>query len=120
MAVVLANRAQFVFAGEVYTATGVSVTAPTPEVVNMTSFDAAIRNQIQVPTGDYTAPGRIEVECFGFRDPKDMVGAVGMATLTTRAGSITRRVICDSADVSAQVGELLRLRFSLTPTDYVP
>lgn len=120
MGVVLSNRSQFVFAGQTYTATSVSITAPTPEVVNMTSLTDPIRAQMLVPTGDYTSPGRIEVECFGFSDPKNMIGMIGTALLTTRAGTISRTVVCDSADVNAQVGALLRLRFSLTPTDYVP
>jgi hypothetical protein len=120
MAVVLANRSQFVFAGATYTATSVSISAPTPEVINMTSASDPLRTIKIVPTGDYTSPGSIEVECLGFSDPTALIGVIGQATLSTRAGAISRNVLCESASVQAEVGALLRLRFSLTPTDYVP
>lgn len=120
MARALANQSTFSFAGQTYFATSVSVEAPTPEIVNMTPIDAPVGTIRMVPTGDFTAPGRIEVQCLGFNDPKNLVGVVGSAVFQTPLGSVTKNAVCDAASTEGQVGSLLQLRFSLMPTDYYP
>ena len=121
MARALANTATFSFMGATYFATGVSVDAPTPEIVNMTSVtNTAASAMVMVPTGAYTDPGKISVDCLGCRDPSSLVGQVGEAVFTTTQATITRNVVCDSASTEGQVGSLLRLRFTLMPTDYNP
>ena len=116
----LAHTATFSFVGTTYFATSVSVEAPQPEIVDMTSFSDPATSIVMVPTGAYTSPGRISVECWGFQDPKSLVGVVGQAQFITRLATITRNVVCDSASTEGQVGSLLRLRFTLMPTDYTP
>jgi hypothetical protein len=114
----LANRSQFSFNGTTYAATSVSVEAPQPEIVDMTSLGSPLGDPRMVPTGDVTAPGRISVEAFGFANPASLVGTIGLATFTTPLGSVSKRAICDSASVEGQVADLLRVRFSLTMTSY--
>lgn len=104
--------------GTTYFATNVSVEAATPEIVNMTTYNAGKAAFTMVPTGSFTSPGKISVDCYGFQDPSNLVGLVGNAIFTTSLGTITKRVVCDSASTDGQVGSLLRLRFALTPTDY--
>lgn len=116
----LAHTATFAFAGATYFATSVSVEAPQPEIVAMTSINDPNNANVMVPTGAYTSPGRIAVECFGSTDPKNLVGVVGQAQFTNKLATITRNVVCDSASTEGQVGSLLRLRFTLMPTDYSP
>lgn len=114
----LANRSTFTFNGSEYLATSVTVEAPQPEIVNMTAHDAPGKNVVMVATGAYTSPGSIEVEAFGMMDPVSLIGVNGQATFKTPSGSVTRQCVCSAASVSGQVGDLLRVRFSLTPTDY--
>lgn len=110
----------FTFNGEVFTATSVSVEAPTAEIVDMTPPTAPLGFRVLVPTGDATSTGKIDVEGFGFADPKAYVAVVGQAVFSTPAGSISRQVVCDSASVTGQVGDLFRFRISFIPTDYYP
>lgn len=120
MAVSLAQNSTFSFGGATFTVTSVTVDGPTPEIVNMTAKDDAVGIMRMVPTGAYTSPGRIAIEAFGFSDPKNLIGTVGSAVFTTPQGSITRNAVCDSANVDAQVGQVLRVRVTLMPTDYTP
>lgn len=118
MAIALAQNSTFSFKGTAYTVTSVSVEAPTPEVVNMTAIDDGVSQMVMVPTGALTAPGQISVECLGFSDPAALVGELGSAVFTTPQGTITRNAVCNSASVDARTGDVLRVRFTLTPTDY--
>lgn len=113
----LANRSQFTFAGVKFLATSVSVQGPSPEIADMSTFDSNLVKL--VPTGSYTSPGRIDVECLGFVDPLSIIGETGEVVFTTPAGAIARNVICESASSDAQVGDVLRMRMSFVPTDYV-
>lgn len=115
-----AQGSTFRFLGNVFAVTSVSVEAPTPEIVDMTPPTAPVGTRVLVPTGDASQTGRIEVEGFGFVDPLRLVTLVGMAEFQTPIGTIYRQVICDSASVTAQVGDVYRLRLSFTPTDYYP
>lgn len=119
MPIALAQKSVFSFKGTPYTVTSVSVEAPQPEVVNMTSIGDTVRCLIMVPTGDLTSPGSINVECLGFDDPSTMVGLMGQAIFSTTQRTITHTAICSSASVDARTGDVLRVRFTLTPTDYV-
>jgi hypothetical protein len=112
----LANRSQFAFNGTTYAATAVTVEAPQPEIVDMTSADAALGGRRIVATGDILSPGRVSVEALGYADPRVLVGVAGNATFTTPAGSITARAVCESAAVEGRVADLLRVRFSLVMT----
>jgi hypothetical protein len=118
MSLRLSNRSQFSFNGQTFTVTSVSVESPEPEIVNMTAIGATVRQLRLVPTGDIVSPGKIAVEAFGFVDPSEMVGTVGEARFATTLGTVVQQVICDSANVEAQVADLLRIRFSLTMTSY--
>lgn len=114
----LANRSQFEFAGQTYAATAVSVESPTPEIVNMTGIADGKDVVMMVPTGAYTAPGRISVDAFGFADPKSLAGEMGEAKFTTPLGTFSHDVVCESASVEGRVADLLRIRFSLLMTSY--
>jgi hypothetical protein len=110
----------FTFKGIVFTATSVSVEAPTPEIVDMTPPSAAVGTKVLVPTGDITSTGKIEVDGIGFDDPNIYVTEVGEARFATPLGTITRQVVCDSCSVTAQVGDFFRFRISFIPTEYYP
>jgi hypothetical protein len=114
----LSHQSTFTFMGGTYDVTSVSVQGPTPEVVDMTPHNAPASQRILVPTGAYTDTGSIDVEALGFADPKNLTGLQGEAVFTTPLGSVTRIVICESASAEGRVGDVLRLRFTLKPTDY--
>lgn len=84
----------------------------------MTPSGAPVGEKYLVPTGAYTDTGSIEVEALGFADPKNLIGLRGAAVFATPLGSVTRSVICESASADGRVGDVLRLRFTLKPTDY--
>lgn len=115
-----AQGSTFSYLGIVFNVTSVSVEAPTPEIVDMTPPSAPLGTKVLVPTGDSTSTGRIEVEAlpFSFVDPVVLVGTYGQIEFTTPDGFLTRRVICDSASVAGQVGDLVRLRMTFVPTDF--
>jgi hypothetical protein len=113
MSLALSQKSTFSFNGSTYYVTSVSVDAPQPEIVDMTSATDGASTIKLVPTGAYTSPGKVSVEAFGFGNPKSIVGTEGSATFTTQAGSLSVQAICESASVEAQVGQMLRIRFSL-------
>jgi hypothetical protein len=115
----LSHNSTFSFAGATYDVTSVSVEAPTAEIVDMTPNNAPVQQKLLVATGAYTDTGSIDVEAFGFTDPKNLIGVAGQAVFATPLGTVTRIVICESASAEGRVGELLRLRFKLKPTDFV-
>lgn len=115
-----AQGSTFSYAGIVFNAISVSVEAPTPEIVDMTPPSAPLGVKVLVPTGDATSTGRIEVEAIpaALVDPKILVGTLAPVEFATPAGSITRNVICDSANITGQVGDFFRLRMTFVPTDF--
>jgi len=117
-AATLANQSSFTFGGVTYTVTSVSVESPGVEIVNMTSSSDGPGKMMMVKTGDYTSPGRISVEGFGANDPKGLVNLTGDAVFDTPRGVISRYCILDSARTEGKVGDVLRVSFTLTPTDY--
>lgn len=112
-----AQQSTLDFAGSRFSVTSVSVQGPTPEIVDMTPQNAAVGDKRLVWSGAYTDTGSIEVEALGFTDPKNLIGVRGNAVFATPLGSVPRMVICESASVEARAGDLLRLRFTLKPTD---
>lgn len=118
MSLSLSHQSTFTFDSKTYFATSVQVEAAQPEIVNMTAHNDASNVIMMVPTGGYLSAGGIEVEAFGMTDPMQLVGKKGEAVFATPLGNVSRTCICAGASVSGQVGDLLRVRFSLTPTDY--
>lgn len=115
----LAHQSTLTFNGTTYTVTSVSVEAPTPEIANLTGFNTPVGKFGLAKTGDYTAPGRISIEGFGFDDPKAFVdNDPADAVFATPKGTITRRCFVQSASVTGRVGDVLRISVTLTPTDY--
>jgi hypothetical protein len=114
----LSHNSTFSFAGTTFDVTSVSVEGPTAEIVDMTPGGAPVSHRVLVATGGYTDTGSIDVEAFGFADPKTFIGVAGAAVFATPLGTVTRNVICESASAEGRVGELLRLRFKLKPTDF--
>lgn len=115
----LANESTFTFKGSAYTVTSVTVEAPTPEIANLTGFNTPVGKFDLAKTGDYTSPGSISIEGFGFQDPKVYVdNDPADAVFSTPKGNITRRCFVQSASVTGRVGDVLRISMTLTPTDY--
>jgi hypothetical protein len=114
----LSQGAAFSFRGTKYTVTSVTVESPQPEIVDMTSASDIASKKAMVWTGAYSSPGRIVIDGLGFSDPKSLAGLIGDASFSTPGGSVSAHCVCDSASVEAKVGELLRVRMSLTITDY--
>ena len=98
--------------------TGISVEMPTAEVTNMTAATDGLGFTFMVPTGEQTG-GTITVDFLTFNaDPWTFVKKVGQLTFTSGGYTVTRRVICESASVSAQSGELVRGSLKFLMTDY--
>lgn len=113
-----AQGSTFSYGGIVFNATSVSVESPTPEIVDMTTPSAPLGVKVLVPTGDATSTGKIEVEAIptALVDPALLAGTFGQIEFSSPSGSITRNVICESASVTGQVGDLFRLRMTFVPT----
>lgn len=95
---------------------GISVEAPTAEVVDMTTAIAPKGTRTLVPTGDWKGGG-ISVDFIMVSgDPGSMVRGVGTLTFASQRLNVTKRAILESASYEARVGELVRgnLKFSLT------
>ena len=87
---------------------GISVEMPTAEVTNMTAAEDGLGYTFMVPTGEW-AGGTITVDFLTFSaDPQTFVKKVGNLTFTSAGYTVSRRVVCESASVSAQSGELVR------------
>ena len=98
--------------------TGISVEMPTAEVTNMTAATDGLGYTFMVPTGEW-AGGTITVDFLTFNtDPQTFVKKVGDLTFNSAGYTVSRRVICESASVSAQSGELVRGSLKFLMTDY--
>lgn len=103
------------FAGEV---TGISVEMPTAQVTDMTAAGDGLGYSFMVPTGEW-AGGTITVDFLSTNiDPQSLVRRVGQLTFSSTGYSVSRRVICESASMGAQVGELVRGTLKFLMTDY--
>lgn len=114
----LANGSTFSFKGSSYTVTSVTVDGPTPEVADVTSATDQAGRKVLAWTGDYTSPGSISVDGFGFVDPLGLIGQRGTAVFATPSGSLSRNVYCEQASVEARTQDVIRVRFRFVPTDY--
>jgi hypothetical protein len=98
---------------------GVSVELPTAEVTNMTAAGDSLGYTFMVPTGEQSG-GTITVEFLVWdTDLWSFVKKVGDLSFTSAGYSISRRVICESASVNAQAGELVRGSARFLITDYL-
>ena len=109
--------------------TGISVETPTAVVADMTAVGDQAGYMVMVPTGDWVG-GTIAVDFISFGDPQGIVRQTGVLTLTTAAQagsaqagsaqsfSVSRRALCQSASISAQVGEIVRGSLKFLMTDY--
>jgi len=97
---------------------GISVEMPTAEVTNMTAASDGLGYVFMVPTGEQTG-GTITVDFLTINaDPWTFVKKVGQLTFTSAGYTVSRQVICESASVSAQTGELVRGSLRFLMTDY--
>jgi hypothetical protein len=118
MAGATAQGARFSFLSFSGTLTGISVEMPTAEVTNMTAAGDSLGYTFMVPTGEW-AGGTITVDFLTINtDPWSFVRKVGTLTFTSAGYSVSRRVVCESASVSAQSGELIRGSLKFLITDY--
>lgn len=115
-------NATFTFNGIAATVTSVQVETPVAEIVDMTPITAPAGYTYQAATGDIRG-GSVTVD-FLFRaggtDPQTLVGQNGLLTFTSSAYSVGRRVILESASVSARTGELVSGQLKFRMTDFVP
>jgi hypothetical protein len=119
MAGVTAQGATFTFSGFAGKVTGISVKASTAELADMSDKYTARGFKLMVPTGDIT-PGGVTVDflAIGSFDPQSLVKNTGMLTFSSQNFSISRRVVCVSASIGAQVGELVRGTMEFMATDF--
>jgi hypothetical protein len=118
MAGATAHGATFSFMGFSGKLTGISVEMPTAEVANMTDASAAKGYTVMVPTGEHSG-GTITVDFLSSNsDPWAFVRIAGVLSFSSVGYSVSRRVICQSASVSAQAGDLVRGSLKFLITDY--
>lgn len=112
-----AHGATFSFGAFSGVVTGLSFDSPVAEIVDMTSGSHRSPVIMAVPTGAWTG-GVITVEYMGGAF-QGLVGTVGQLTFSSSGLSLSRRVVCESASSSAQIGDAVRgtIRFRLT--DYM-
>jgi hypothetical protein len=97
---------------------GISVEMPTAEITNMTAAGDGLGYTFMVPTGEW-AGGAITVDFLTFNaDPQTFVKKVGDLKFASAGYTVSRRVVCESASVSAQAGELVRGSLKFLMTDY--
>ena len=107
MAGATAHGATFSFLSFSGKLTGISVEMPTAEVTNMTAATDGLGYTFMVPTGEW-AGGTITVDFLTFNtDPQTFVKKVGNLSFSSAGYTVSRRVICESASVSAQSGEIV-------------
>lgn len=118
MAGATAHGATFSFLGAMATITGISVEMPTAETTDMTPASSNAAQQVIVPTGAWSG-GTITVDFLNLNvDPQVLVRSVGQLSFGSAGYSVSRRVVCESASVSAQAGELVRGSLRFRMTDY--
>lgn len=119
MAGATAHGATFSFLGAVATITGISVEMPTAETTDMTSASNTASQLVIVPTGAWSG-GAITIDFLTINvDPQTLVRSVGQLTFRSAGYTISRRVVCESASVSAQAGEIVRGSIRFRMTDYM-
>ncbi len=110
-------NARFTFAGIAATVTSVQVETPVAEIVDMTGVGDLTGHTVQVATGAVRG-GAVTVDFIysGTVDPQSLIGTNGQLVFTSSAYSVGRRVILESASVSAQTADVVRgqLKFRMT------
>jgi hypothetical protein len=99
---------------------GISVESPVAEVVDMTPHLAAPGQRVMVPTGHWTG-GQVTVDFLSTPqtgDIESIVRGIGSLTFASPGLSVTRRVVLESANTEARVGELVRGTATFRVTDY--
>jgi hypothetical protein len=119
MAGFTAQGATFTFTGFVGKVTGISVKASTAELADMSDRYTARGFKLMVPTGDIT-PGSVTVDFLATEsfDPQSLVKNTGVLTFSSQNFSVSRRVVCVSGSIGAQVGELVRGTLEFMSTDF--
>ena len=118
MAGFTAQGATFTYSGFSGKVSGISVETPTAEVTDMTAMQDAVGYSYMVPTGEW-AGGTITVDFIASsQDPQSLVKTTGQLVFSSAGYSISRRVLCQSASVAAQVGEIVRGSLKFLITDY--
>lgn len=118
MAGFTAQGATFTYSGFSGKVSGISVESPTAEVTDMTAMQNAVGYSVMVPTGEW-AGGTITVDFISDgKDPQSLVKTTGQLVFSSAGLSITRRVVCQSASIAAQVGEIVRGSLRFLITDY--
>jgi hypothetical protein len=97
---------------------GISVEMPTAEVTDMTAATDKLGYSFMVPTGEMSG-GTISVDFVTSNvDPQSFVRKSGILTFTSLGYSITRRVVCQSANVTGNVNDIVRGSLKFLMTDY--
>lgn len=113
----LAQGTSFTFNSTGYTVTSVRARAAQPEVVDMSPVDHPKNTgPLIVPTGAFMVPASVDIELIGNQSPLSMIGQSGQLSITGPVGSVSEKAICEAAEVSAQVGDVVRgsARFIIT------
>jgi hypothetical protein len=117
MAGFTAQGATFTYLGFSGKVSGISVETPTAEVADMTSMSDAVGYSMMVPTGEWSG-GTITVDFISSgQDPQAFVKTKGQLSFASDRFGLSRRVVCQSASVSAQVGEIVRGSITFLITD---
>lgn len=104
---------------------GISVESPQAEVVDMTGAIPGgqadpIGYSVQVPTGAWSG-GSVTIDYLkrsSGPDPQTLVRSFGTLTFSSANHSVTRKVLCESSNEEARVGELVRGTINFRLTDY--
>lgn len=122
MAGTSAQGATFTFRGVTFTITSVSVDSPTAEVVDMTAWDAPVKQSVIVPTGAWSG-GNVTVEFLrtpGTPDLTPLVTTVGPLAFSSAGFSYSRNALLESYSEGAKAGDLVRGSAKFRLTDYYP
>lgn len=127
MAGLTAHGAAFVFLDFRGDITGISIESPSAEVTNMTSASDPVGHIVMVPTGEI-AGGTITVDFLAKAPPGSgaaplptvYVKKVGSLFFASPSFACKVNVVCESASISAQSGDLIKGTLRFRPTDYYP
>ncbi len=117
MAGFTAQGATFTYSGFSGKVTGISVETPTAVIADMTAVGNPSGYMVMVPTGDW-AGGTITVDFIAAGDPQSLVKTTGIVTFASAALTISRRVVCQAASISAKAGEIVSGSLKFLITDY--
>ena len=120
MAGVIAQGATFTFNGAVATITGLSISTPKAEIVDMTGINDPASATVLVPTGA-NGPGSVTVDyihAYGGLDPQAVIGVRGPLVFGSPGYSVTRNVILESASTEVRSGDVVRGSLNFVMTDY--